>query len=399
LATIILFNLIIALKTSVEFFYFFFWFLMTVVCISLAWVAAQYFGARLYLERNLAGKIEEDDILEVTAKIKSKSFLPVFNALVIDYLPCAAERQQEKKILLDYLGPKSHTNIIYTCLCFKRGKYNLGPFLVYFFDPFGLFFLKKTYSVYSELYVYPKTFMIQKLPTLTKGMLPWFGIETGRVSGDEHEFYGIREYKPGDPVKKIHWLTTARKNTLIIKQFQQLVFFRATIIFNLEKERNYGEGKECVAEYMIKIAASLAKHLIERNVSLQLIAHTQEMVHMPFNKGPEHLEDIFRFLSLAQAESRVGFGEIFEEFSNYILHDSSLIVIMLDKDWESLPRILSLEKRNISFIPLVLLSSTFLDHNQKQKDIKNLNMDLPQVFDIKPVFFSCGDNLEEIFKY
>lgn len=396
---IILFDIIIALKTTIEFFYFFFWFLLSVVIISLVWVTVEYFGVRLYLERKAGDKIEEEDVLEIEAIIKNKGILPIFNSVLGDYLSCAIYQEREKRILLEYLGPKSSLSIIYSCWCFKRGKYSIGPFFIYFFDPFGLFFLKKTYYIYSELYVYPRTFNIQKLPPLAKGIVPWFGIETGRVSGDEHEFYGIREYTQGDPIKKIHWLSTARKNTLIIKQFQQLVFFRATIMFNLDKDRNFGEGKDSVAEYIIKIAASVAKYFIERDVSLQIIAHAEEIVHIPFNKGPEHLEEIFRFLSLAQAESRVSLGEIFGEFSNYILNDSSLIVIMLDRDWEYLPAILSLENRNVSLVPLVLLSSSFLYPSEKQKIIKDLNIELPQTFDLKPLFFSCGDNLEEVFKY
>ncbi len=232
---------------------------------------------------------------------------------------------------------------------------------------------------------------------MIKGTAPWFGIETSRVSGDEDEFYGIREYKEGDPIKKIHWLSTARKNKLIVKQFQRQIFFRATIMFSLEKDKNFGEGKERVAEYMIKIAASVARYLMEMKVSLEIIAHTGEIIHIPFNKGPEHLENIFKFLAIAQAESRINLGEIFEEFSRHIPNDSNLIVIMLDRDWEYLPEILPLGKRNISIVPLILVSSTFLYLFEKQEVIKDIGIKLSQRFNFTPILFSCGDNLEEAF--
>ena len=394
---IIIFDLIIALRTSIEFFHFFFWFLISVVTISLAWLTVEYFGTKLSLTRRSIATIEEGDILEIETVISNNGFLPIINFVLEDRLTFAISQEREKRFLLEYLGPRSTLNLKYRCLCLRRGRYEIGPFSIYLFDPWGLFFLKKTLFLYSELYVYPPTFNIPKFPQLVKGVAPWFGIGTSRVSGDEEEFYGITEYRRGDPYKKIHWFSTARKNILIVKQFQHQAFFRATIIFNLNKDKNFGEGKESVAEYTIKIAASVAKYFIERNVSLGLIAHIGEIVHIPFNKGAEHLEDIFRAVTIAQAESRISLDELFQEFAPYIPNDSSLIVIMLDQDWEFLPAMLSLKARNISLVPLILIASSFLHPSEKQKIIKYPEMELPQGFDFAPIFFSCGDNLEQDF--
>jgi len=397
LSIIIIFNLIIGIRTSIAFFHFFFWFLVSVIVINLIWILIAYVGIRLYLVRSVIDKIQEDDILEIKTSIKNNSFLPVFNVVLEDHLACADSQERKKLLLIEYLGARSFLNLKYKCPCPIRGKYRIGPFAVYFFDPFGLFFFKRTYYIYSELYVYPWAFRIKKLPNLVKGVLPWFGIETTRVSGDEDEFFGVREYKEGDPIKRIHWVSTARKNSLIVKQFQRQSFFRVTILFNLEKDKNFGEGKERVAEYIIKIAASIAKYLIERDISLEIIAHAGELVHVPFNKGPEHLEDIFKFLTIAQAESRVSLGEIFEEFSRYIPNDSSLIVIMLDTDQEYLQSMLLLEKKNISVIPLILVSPTFLYPFDRQNLLKDAVIRISPRSNLKPIYFCRGDNLEEPF--
>lgn len=392
---IIISTLIIGMKTSILFFHFFFWFLISVVVINFIWIALEYFGVRLYLVRKSISKIEEGDVLEIETLIKNNSLLPVFNLVLEDNLSCAQEKK--KLLLIEYLGTRSSLNLKYNCLCPLRGSYKIGPFTVYFFDPFGIFFLKRTYRIYSQLYVYPRTFDIKKFPDLNRGFLPWFGIQTTQVSGDEDEFFGIREYKEGDPIKRIHWISTARKKTLIVKQFQRQSFFRATIIFNLEKEKNFGVGKEKVAEYIIKIAASVAKYLVEKDISLEIIAHAGEIVYIPFNKGPEYLEDIFKFLAIAQAESRVSLGEIFEEFSLYIPGDTNLIVIMLDTDWEYLSSMLLLRKRNINVIPLVVISSTFLNPFDKEKIVKDIGIKISPTFNLTPIFFSQGDNLEEFF--
>ncbi len=390
-------NLIIGLRTGLEFFHFFFWLLLAILGIGLIWLFLQYYLTSFTITRRILGKIEEEDILNIELDIQNQSFFPVFNLMILDHLACAEPKKRDIRVFVDYVGIKSRTSIKYHCFCPLRGRYILKNLKVYFFDPFGLFFFRKTYPVYSEAYVYPKTFRIDNFPPLTRGVMPWFGIETARVSGDDDEFYGIREYKYGDPIKKIHWFSSARLSKLIVKQFQRQNFYRATIMFDLEKDKNLGEGKESICEYMVKIAASVAKYLVDKDISVEIIAHAGELVHIPFNKGQEHLEDILKFLTIAQAESRVSLAELFEEYSRYIAEDSSLIVIMLDTDWEYVPEILSLDKRNVSLVPLILFSSTFLYSFDKHKAVTEIENKPVAKGDLRSIYVSCGDNLEDIF--
>lgn len=398
LLLIIISNLIIAVKTFVGFFYFFFWFLSSLVILSLGYLIIEYFlSKKLIFKRNVTQRMEEEDLLEIETVIENKGMFPFFNFVFQDYLSPAALGQRQKNTLIEYLGWGASISFKYDCFCSVRGLYNIGPVSIYFFDPLGLFFLKRTYRVYSELYVYPKTFSIRNFPLLKKGILPWFGIDSSRASGDEDEFFGIREYKAGDPIKRIHWISTARKNSLMVKQFQRQSFYRVTILFNLEKAKNYGDGKESVLEYTVKIVASLVRYFVGKDVSVEIIAHTGEVVHIPFNKGREHLEDIFKFLAGAQAESRVGLGEIFEEFYRFIPNDSNLIIVMLDQDWEHLMGMVSLEKRNVALLPLILVSSSFLNTSQQPETIKDVKIKLSSVFNFMPIFFSRGENLEDVF--
>ncbi len=390
-------SLLIGLKTTREFFFFFAYFLLCATVVSLIWLFLIYLTTHLQLSRKMISRATEGDTLEVAAQIRNVSFLPVFNFVLEENFTCTQPNQEKKSFFVSYLGLKSSCEIKYDYLCFKRGEYKMGPFVVYFFDPLNLFFFKRIYHVYSGVVVYPQIFKIEKFPALTRSVLPWFGIETARSSGDDDEFYGVREYKEGEPVKKIHWISSARKNKLIVKQFQLQSFFGTTIIFNLEKAKNLGEGKESVAEYIIKIAASVAHYLTERGVSIELLAHIGEIVHLPFNKGQEHLENILRVLAVAQAESRISFREAFEEFARYIPNDSSLVAVMSDQDYTDLPRMVSLYSRGVSLIPLIVVSDTFLPVSDKKKVTRQTKIRISNLVNMHAKFFSQGDNLSELF--
>ena len=390
-------SLLIGLETSREFFFFFAYFLLSATVVSLAWLLLTLFTAQLQLSRKMISRVTEGDRLEVVTQIHNVSFLPVFNFTLEDNFSCSPLDQEKKSFFLGYLGSKSSCEIKYDYLCLKRGEYKMGPFVVYFFDPLNIFFFKRIFYVYSGLVVYPQLFRIEKFPALTRSILPWFGIETARSSGDDDEFYGVREYKDGESVKKIHWISSARKNKLIVKQFQLQSFFGTTIIFNLEKAKNLGEGKESVAEYIIKIAASVAGYLTERGVSIELLAHIGEIVHLPFNKGQDHLENILRVLAVAQAESRISFREALEEFARYIPNNCSLIAVMSDQDYADLSRMVSLNSRGVSLIPLIVVSDTFYPVPDKQKIIRQTKNKVLNLVNMQAKFFAQGDNLSEVF--
>ncbi|MDD5109009.1 MAG: DUF58 domain-containing protein [Candidatus Omnitrophica bacterium] len=391
------FNLFMSLKSPFVVYYFLFWSLLVLPVVSFMWLILVYFTRRPALVRKITLKIEEGDFLEIVLEVANKSILPIFDVILEDHLGCAVASERQKFILFDFLRPDSINRLTYNCLCHQRGKYDIGPITAYFFDPLGLFYFKEKYPAHSELYVYPRTFNIRKFPHLNKGSSPWMGIETSRVSGDDDEFYGVREYRRGDPLKKVHWMVSARKNQLIVKEFQRQSFFRATLMFNLEKDDNFGEGKESVAEYSIKIVASIAKYLINSGVSVEIISHAGEIVHIPFNKGAGHLEEILRFLTIAQPESRITLLELFETFHRNVLEDSSLIVVMTDRNQVFLPAMLSLGVRNVSLIPVILNSSSFLKDSSGIKDSKDHYADLPERAKFNPIYINCRDNLEEKF--
>jgi uncharacterized protein (DUF58 family) len=373
--------------------------LLGAVILNLLVLFLEYLFFNLSFSRDLPHRLIEDDYLEIKLVIRNNSILPFFNFIISDFLACAPDEEKKFVAWFDYLGPKLNKILNYKCLCYKRGRYLIGPLRVYLFDPFNLFYLRKSFPLYSEFYVYPRTFKIEKFFTLTKGVQPWFGIETARVSGDEDEFFGTREYMMGDPIKRIHWWSTARKSKLIVREFQRQSFYRVTILFNLEEDKNFGSGKHTVCEYTVRIVASVAKYLIERDVSLEIIAHAGEIVHIPFNKGDEHLNQILKFLAVAEAKSKVSLKEFFLEYASYIPDNSDLIVIMNEDDWQYLFLLFSLKARNISLIPLIIISETFLYPEQKEKIASKVKLQFSRILELRGKFFAYQDNLEEVFSY
>jgi uncharacterized protein (DUF58 family) len=397
LGFLIVFSFFMSLKTSFVSFRLLFWVLLTSTSLGFLWLFFGYITSGLSLERRAIKRIDEDEFLEITLTIRHRGIFPLFDLTLQDEAACTFPEEKEQIIMLERLDAGSSKDLSYLCFCYRRGRYEIGPVTVYFFDPLGLFYLRKTYPLFSELYVYPRRFTIRKFPSLNKGPSPWFNIETCRVSGDDDEVYGVREYRRGDPLKRVHWMATARKRQLIVKEFQRQSFFRATILFDLEKEQNVGLGKECVAEYMIKIVASIATYLTKMGVSLEIVAHAGELVHIPFNRGGDHLESILKFLTIAQAESMISLGELYESCEPFLSQDSSLIVIMTDRDKAALPQMFSMGGKNVALVPVVLLASTFMQNEKVRMSSRDYDLGISDSARLNPIYIACGDTMEDKF--
>jgi len=392
-----LFSLLIGLHTSVRFFFFFSFLLFFCVTLGFAWLVLSFFSSRLSFELEHPLRAEIGEIVDFDADLSNRGPFPLFNLFLEIALPLACCERSSEKLVVPVLGPYFSARHRFSVCFASRGRYELEGADLYFFDPFGLFFLKKRLRAGSELYIYPRVFTVSALPAMVKGNAPWFGIGSSRrTGGDDEEFFGIRDYRDGDPLKTIHWVSSARMNKLIVKQFQRQSYCRATMIFNLEKEER-GQMRESPGEYMISIAASLAKYLLANDVAVEVIAHTGEVFQLASNKGQEHMEEILRFLTVAACESSVGFAELFQEFYRSIPESSNLIVIMRDKDWDSFLSVLAQEKKEIGIVPVIIISSSFFYEYETKEYAAELKMKLNNKFNFDPIIVSCGDDMELIF--
>ena len=394
-------SFILGVKTNIEIFYFLFsLFVMIVLVDVLLLISNLLMIGKIRIERIMPSEVTEDESLNINLTLYNQGIYPLFNIELNDFLDCAS-KNKHRNFFIDWLRPRDKFKTNYSCICGHRGKYTVGPITLTFYGFLGLIYVRKTLGLKKFIYVYPRTFEINKTPPLTKGYLPWFGLETIPLSGEDDEFFGIREYKFGDPLKRIHWLSVARKNKLMVKEFQRCSFYQVTIIFLLNKTDNAGEGRESVSEYIIKIAASLTKYFIEKSICIEILAHAGKLAkYYPSNKGKDYMEEIFKFYAEATAESKITIGEFLYEYYNLIPHHSTLFIIITETNLDVLIGILHLKELDISIVALVVISASFSSNPPDKKDLDIIKGKIiSRLYSTKVgvLLFCKGDSLTGIF--
>lgn len=99
----------------------------------------------------------------------------------------------------------------------RRGAFDIGPATVSRGDPLGLLRRSVSETTVERLWVHPRHVATKPLPAGFAKDLEGPTFDTS-PAGDI-AFHAIREYQPGDDVRHVHWMSTARKGTLMVRHY------------------------------------------------------------------------------------------------------------------------------------------------------------------------------------
>jgi uncharacterized protein (DUF58 family) len=110
----------------------------------------------------------------------------------------------------------------YPVLCGRRGIFFFGPSRINTGDPFGFFRNASDFNEEATLLVFPRILTLTELGIPSRQ--PFGDIRLRRhLFEDPIQVMAIRDYVPGDPMKRIHWKATAR-----LQKLQSRVFDHTT---------------------------------------------------------------------------------------------------------------------------------------------------------------------------
>ena len=168
--------------------------------------------------RILPEKLSNGDQNPITLTIENFYTFPVY-IRIIDEIP---EQFQIRDFKIDRkLSASSVTELQYELRPTERGEYHFGKLNIYATSVFGLVARRFTFDDTSMVPTYPSFIQLRKYDLMTiSNNLHQYGIKKVRRLGHTMEFEQIKEYVMGDDLRTINWKATAKKNALMVNQFQ-----------------------------------------------------------------------------------------------------------------------------------------------------------------------------------
>jgi len=185
----------------------------------------------------------------------------------------------------------------------RRGLYRLGPTQLRTGDPFGIYTLTIHDHHASTVLVTPPQLA---LSTLHIGAGGWGGDQARRRGALVREVSdaGIRDYLPGDSLKRIHWRASAHQDSLVVRQMEAAAAPDWWIVVDLERAVQWGGGQETTLELSIVLAASLAARGLRQRRRVGMTFAGPELNWLPPRGDRMQRWRILRALAKAEAGRR-----------------------------------------------------------------------------------------------
>jgi uncharacterized protein (DUF58 family) len=262
------------------------------------------------LRRGPARKLREGEWCDLHLVLTNASRLPKVFLAVQDALPKWLEPAGESSFIVPVLLPGRWTQLTYRVRGTKRGAFVIGPVTISATDLMGAFRVERRLEAPQEVIVYPAAVRVQPEPRA--GVLRFGGAETEQVSasGSGLEFYGIRDYRPGDALRRIHWPSTARLGHFAVVEFEETFGADVVLALDLRRGTEYGAGTDTTLEAAIKAAASLAAFAVENGAEATLAARDSKRSYRVAARRSQELPALLEALARMQADGDASPAEV-----------------------------------------------------------------------------------------
>lgn len=158
------------------------------------------------------------------------------------------------------------------------------------------------------------------------------GVAMAGSVGDSEEFVSVREYRPGDPLRRLHWAGWARTQRPVVKEFQEEFFVRHALLLD-----TFGGGPESEAfEEAVSLAASFAATVDQRDSLLDLMFVGNEAYVFTAGRGLAHAEQMLEILASVDLHPEGDPGSLENLVLRHAGRLSGCILVLID--WEPVRR-------------------------------------------------------------
>ncbi len=352
--------LAVAFFTRVNFFFYLLYSLFGIYFLGRLWASRSVAGVAV--ERHHEPRMFFGESLPVRLEVHNRGWLPVLWLRLADTVPFDLMGGIAFRRVLS-LWPGERERYEYRLLGRRRGYYRLGPLVGQGGDLLGTAVYEKQVAGDGWVIVYPRIVPLSHLGLPSQspfGVLP----SRQRLFEDPTRIRGVRDYQPGDSLRRLDWKTSARVGQLQVRRYEPAIALDTAIFLNLAGSEYPQPCRYAATELGIVVSASLAAHLSEQRQAIALITNGRDPLRsgppapgaeltaaLPLRKGREHLMDILDLLAraemVADGEEAVPFLELLNRKSLALPWGSTVVAISSQEVEGLLETLLGLRRRGL----------------------------------------------------
>ena len=211
----------------------------------------------------------------------------------------------------------------------RRGRYVIPAPTVRATDPLGLVAGSAKVLADEVLLVYPRFYAMESFQLPLGRRYQPGGIPLVSHTGDSLEFFGTREYQPGDPLRHIHWRSWARLGKPVVMEFQEEYFSRIALILDTFVPKTADVE---AFEASISVVASVADFFSRSDYIVDIFAAGPDIYEVSAGRSLAYLENILDVLACLEPCSEAAFDVVGPALFEKLGQITSVVAVV--QDWD-----------------------------------------------------------------
>lgn len=207
--------------------------------------------------------------------------------------------------LLAVLWPGQRVRLEGTVTAPTRGAYALGPVEVAATDPLGLFERRRALPAPGEILVYPRVCRIEYHEYLGESAYGSTSPRHSVLPGHGLDFHSLREYQPGDDLRRVDWKTSARMGRMIVTEFEPVTVGDVLVVLD---SRASGEPLELA----VTAAASWLAQVLDQGGQGRLRYARGDVADQAEGYGPESVSLLLEALARVTPNAKLSPADLAE---------------------------------------------------------------------------------------
>lgn len=278
------------------------------------------------------------------------------------------------------LGARQERVWVVRTRALQRGRYRLGPLALTSGDPFGLFRVTRRIQSTNQVVVYPATVALPDFP-LPVGIAPGGDALRRRTHYITPNAAGVRDYVPGDSYNRIHWRSTARRDRLMVKEFELDPLADVWLFLDGDRAVQAGQATPVVEydetetpwyqrpapvrlppnteEYAVSVAASLAQHFLRRDRAVGMVAYGETREVTQPDRGERQLTKLLETLAVFRAAGRIRLRDQLALEADQLPRGATVMLVTASADLSWVGFAAALKRRGVNVVSFLVNAATF----------------------------------------
>jgi uncharacterized protein (DUF58 family) len=197
-------------------------------------------------------------------------------------------------------------------------------------DPLGLVRGLVRLPLAARLIALPRRYRLPQIALPGRRKFQPGGVSLAASVGDSEEFLALRDYRPGDPLQRVHWKSYARTGKPVVKEYQDEFFERHALVL----DTGTGRGEDAAFEDAVALAASFVYTIDTNECLLDLLFVDSGVRAYTAGRGQLQSQHMLEVLAAVAPSPPAAFAELARTVAGRRDSVSSAILILLSWDEE-----------------------------------------------------------------